>query len=627
MCGIVGIFDTKQRPISPELVERMTTAVAHRGPDGDGFYCEKNLGFGHRRLAIIDLSPAGKQPRMSHDGRYVINFNGEIYNYRELRVELEAKGHHFFSETDTEVLLSAYIEWGDEAFLKLNGMFALGIWDREKNALVLARDRFGVKPLYYFLKNGVLAFASEIKALLQHPELSARVNEAVLLEYFTFQNVFSRNTLFQDVHMLPAGYIGHIALGDEQVRLQEFWDFHFAEPEERGDPREYIEELDRLFVQAVNTQLVSDVPVGAYLSGGMDSAGITAIASREIKDLTTFTGGFDMSSVGGIEQNFDERERAEALSYRYGTEHYEIVMKAGDMERAFPTLIWHLEDLRVGQSYPNYYVSKLASKFGPVVLAGTGGDEIFAGYPWRYYHATQNADYAQYIENYYGYWQRLVSNKSIHQLFVPEIWNLVKDIRTVDIFSDVFGSKYQDYPDSPEWNIHRSLYFESKTFLHGLLLVEDKLSMAHGLETRVPFLDNDLVDFAMRLPISTKLKNLGDSGVTIDENEPGSKTNLFFSYTNDGKLILREMLARYLPKDYEKGMKKGFSAPDASWFRGESIDYVKEVITNKNSRIYDYLQFDTVNGLVSEHFSGQRNKRLLIWSLLSFEWWIRKFLT
>jgi asparagine synthase (glutamine-hydrolysing) len=391
------------------------------------------------------------------------------------------------------------------------------------------------------------------------------------------------------------------------------------------DYREYEEELDRLFVQAVRRQLVSDVPVGAYLSGGIDSGAITAIAAREMPYLASFTVGFDLSSASGLELGFDERQRAEALSYRFKTEHYEVVLKAGDMERVFPELIWHLEDLRVGQCYPNYYISRLASKFVKVVLAGTGGDELFAGYPWRYYRAVNNLHFEEYVQKYYKFWQRLVQNKIIHRLFQPPVWDTVKDSLTIDLFRSVIGHDRQDLTE-PEEYINRSLHFEMKTFMHGLLLVEDKLNMAHGLESRVPFLDNDLVDFAMQLPVRTKLREL-DNVMRVDENEITPKQQLYFEKTNDGKLILRSMLSRYLPQDYVTGVKQGFSAPDASWFRGESIEYVRKTILDPNARIYEFLRPDTVSELVEEHLSGKMNRRLLIWSLLSFEWWLRKFVS
>jgi asparagine synthase (glutamine-hydrolysing) len=601
----------------------MTQSVAHRGPDGEGHYLKDSIGLGHRRLAILDLSEAGHQPMSNEAGDLVITHNGEIYNFRELRDELEGYGHKFVSRTDTEVVLRAYAEWGEECVEKFNGMFAFAIWDGRRRNLFIARDRHGVKPLYYWFDGETFLFASEIKALLHHPRVKVAVDPHALLEYFTFQNIFTDRTLFNGVKLLPAGCFARVGTAQKAFQVQRYWDYNFREPVLVRDYREYEEELDRLFVQAVRRQLVSDVPVGAYLSGGIDSGAITAIAAREMPYLASFTVGFDLSSASGLELGFDERQRAEALSYRFKTEHYEVVLKAGDMERVFPELIWHLEDLRVGQCYPNYYISRLASKFVKVVLAGTGGDELFAGYPWRYYRAVNNLHFEEYVQKYYKFWQRLVQNKIIHRLFQPPVWDTVKDSLTIDLFRSVIGHDRQDLTE-PEEYINRSLHFEMKTFMHGLLLVEDKLNMAHGLESRVPFLDNDLVDFAMQLPVRTKLREL-DNVMRVDENEITPKQQLYFEKTNDGKLILRSMLSRYLPHDYVTGVKQGFSAPDASWFRGESIEYVRKTILDPNARIYEFLRPDTVSELVEEHLSGKMNRRLLIWSLLSFEWWLRKF--
>lgn len=622
MCGIAGVLHLDGAPASPAAVERMTQAVAHRGPDGDGQFMDGPFGVGHRRLAIIDPSPAGAQPMATPGGRFVIAYNGEVYNYRELRVELEALGHRFHSGTDTEVVLKALAAWGADALARFNGMFAFALWDRDEQRLILARDRYGIKPLYYTVVGKSLLFGSEVKSILAHGSYRASLDREALLEYLTFQNLFTDRTLFEGVHLLPAAH--HLVVDAGRLRTTQWWDWSFAEPDDPAPEAEYVEELDRLFVQAVDRQLVADVPVSSYLSGGMDSGAITAVASRSLPDLRTFTVGFDMRSASGLELAFDEREKSEHLSYLFGTEHYEMVLKAGDLQRALASLVWHLEDLRVGQSYPNYYAAKLAGSFGKVVLAGTGGDELFAGYPWRYYRAVVNADFEEYVDKYYGYWQRLVPNRVIHDLFQP-IWDDVKGVWTRDLFRAVF-TEHADRLTRPEDYINHSLYLEAKTFLHGLLVVEDKLSMAHGLETRVPFLDNDLVDFAMRVPVRYKLGNL-QNVVRLNENEPGPKTAKYFQRTRDGKLILRRMLAQYVPEETTGGVKQGFSAPDASWFRGESIDYVRQTLLNSEALIFDVLEEETVEELLVQHLEGRQNRRLLIWSLLCLEHWLRAFVS
>jgi asparagine synthase (glutamine-hydrolysing) len=615
VCGIAGFINLDGAPAAPDVVKCMTDVIAHRGPDGEGCWTDRAVGLGHRRLAIIDLSPTGHQPMHSSDGRYVLTYNGELYNYRELRAELESLGYRFVSSGDTEVLLYALIAWGEKALTRFNGMYAFALWDAKERKLTLARDRYGVKPLYYARTSRVFLFGSEVKALLKHPDMQTHMNLPGLLEYFTFQNFFTDQTLFEGVVMLPAGCL--IEVDDKQVGpIERYWDYAFEEPENSRSDAEYLEELDFLFQQAVNRQMVSDVDVGAYLSGGMDSGSVTALASREQSYMRTFTCGFDMTSASGVELNFDERQAAERMSYLFKTEHYEMVLKAGDMERILPKMAWHLEEPRVGQSYPNFYVAQLASKFNKVVMAGTGGDELFGGYPWRYYRAVVNDDFDHYIDKYYAYWQRLITNSQIKSVFFP-VWGQVSHIWTRDIFRDVFATHASNLT-RPEDYVNHSLYLEAKTFLHGLLVVEDKLSMAHSLETRVPFLDNDLVDFAMRLPTRLKLGHLEDV-VRLNENEPGDKTAHYFQKTKDGKLLLRKMMSRHVPQDVVEREKQGFSAPDASWFKGESINYVRDILYSKNARIFDYLDRKSVLSLVDGHLNGQENRRLLIWSLLSVE--------
>jgi asparagine synthase (glutamine-hydrolysing) len=621
MCGIAGQVHLDGQPVSPVVLKRMTDAIAHRGPDGEGHWIEGNVGLGHRRLAIIDLTPAGHQPMVSADHRWVLSYNGEIYNYRELRARLEAEGVWFRSQTDSEVVLYALARWGQRALLEFNGMFALALWDRRDRTLLLARDRFGIKPLYYSEQSDTFSFGSEQKAILAQPGFQRRLNTPALLEYFTFQNIFTDQTLLQDIRILPAGHcLSLVAHAESRAVLRRYWDYRFREPERARKRVDYLEELDHLFRQAVNRQLVSDVELGAYLSGGMDSGSITAIAAQSFPNLKTFTCGFDLSSASGIELAFDERTKAEAMSARFRTEHYEMVLKAGDMERSLPAVARHLEEPRVGQSYPNYYAAQLSSKFVKVVLSGSGGDELFGGYPWRYYRAVNCQNFEQYVDQYYLYWQRLVDNRHLKAMFAP-VWADVSGVWTRDIFRDVFTT-HDNQLERPEDYINHSLYFEAKTFLHGLFVVEDKLSMAHGLESRVPFMDNDLVDFAMRCPVSLKLNNLTEV-LRINENEPRDKPSAYFQKTRDGKQILRDMMARHIPRDIVEAEKQGFSSPDASWFRGDSIEFVKRRLVDGQPVIYSVLDRDAVVPLIEEHLRGEQNRRLLIWSLLNVEAWMR----
>tara|TARA_R110000824_G_scaffold288508_3_gene476801 strand:- start:137148 stop:139031 length:1884 start_codon:yes stop_codon:yes gene_type:complete len=626
MCGITGLINLDDSAVSPVVLQRMTDAIIHRGPDGEGHWIEGNVGIGHRRLSIIDLTPAGHQPMGTGDHRYVLSYNGEIYNFRELRAELEAAGYWFRSKTDSEVVLHSLAHWGTDALLKFNGMFALALWDRKERTLLLARDRYGIKPLYYAQQGSNFAFGSEQKAIIAQPSFKRTLDKQALLEYFTFQNIFTDRTLLEEVHLLPAGYYAILDVNEKNPTLKRFqyWDYRFREPDHPASKEEYLEELDRLFRQAVNRQLVGDVELGGYLSGGMDSGSITAIAAQSFPNFKTFTCGFDLSSASGIELAFDERAKAEAMSARFKTEHYEMVLKAGDMERCLPQLAHYLEEPRVGQSYPNYYAAKLASKFVKVVLSGSGGDELFGGYPWRYYRGASSQSFEEYIDHYYLYWQRLVDNRFLKDMFAP-VKSEVEGVWTRDIFRDVFAT-HENELDRPEDYINHSLYFEAKTFLHGLFVVEDKLSMAHSLENRVPFMDNDLVEFAMQCPVNLKLNNLSEV-LRINENEPGDKQGQFYQKTNDGKQILRDVMSRYIPSDVTKAEKQGFSSPDASWFKGESIDFVKRKLLNGNARIYEVLDQKTVTALVGEHMKGEQNRRLLIWSLLNVEAWMEDCLS
>lgn len=624
MCGIAGIVRFDGAPVQREQLETMAAVQRHRGPDGDGTWAEGSVGFGHRRLAIIDLSPGGSQPMRTPAGDVLV-YNGEVYNFRELRRELEALGHEFSSSSDTEVVLHAWTEWDEGCLSRLNGHFAFAVWSPARRRVVLARDRFGVKPLYYFDGGSFVAFSSEIKALLTLPAVPRGVSLEALNEYFTFQNIFTDRTLFEGIKLLPAGCFMELAPAASgagaPVRYRDL--LPDAETLDITD-EDAAAEVHRLFVAAVERQLVSDVPVGSYLSGGMDSGSITTIARARVGRLATFTGGFDLSSASGLELGFDERRAAEFLSSWLKTEHYEVVLHAGDMEAVLPELTRSLEDLRVGQSYPNYYVSRLASKFVKVVLSGAGGDELFAGYPWRYFRGLNGEGEEQYYRDYYGFWQRLVDDEKKRVFFAPHVLRAAPPGESFDIFRSVFAPLRGRIRTRNE-RVEASLYFELKTFLHGLLVVEDKLSMAHSLETRLPFLDNDLVDFALRLPVRTKLDGLDREILAMDEDEPGKQV-LYERRRRDGKVVLRRAMSRVVPEDVTARAKQGFSAPDASWFRGESVDYVTGLLNDRRARLREFIQPSFVHCVLEEHRSGVHNHRLLIWSLLSFEWWLRTFL-
>lgn len=627
MCGIVGILNLDRVFVSKQEIERLMKSIKHRGPDGEGFYIDRYMGLGHVRLAILDPTDKGAQPMTSKNGEWVIIFNGCIYNFKELREQLRNLGHRFFSNSDTEVISEGLAEWGIDIFPMLNGMFAIAAWHVPTETLWLSRDRFGIKPLYYSFTQNSFLFGSEIKAILAHPSYKMAINFHALNEYFTFQNLFTFRTLFKDVYLLPPANTVKITYQTRELKHNAWWDYNFSEPDNKISFEEAVDEVKRLLRQAAIRQIIADVPVGSYLSGGMDSGSITSIASQHIPRLKTFTCGFDMNRITGVEANYDERKDAEIMSSIFQTEHYEQVINAGDLKWALPEVVWHLEDLRVGMSYPNYYISRLASKFVKVCLQGTGGDELFGGYPWRYYRVFHSLNQKEFLDNYYDYWQRLVPDNQKKELFTEKVLKEVDIDEPRRIFDRVFTFNKNLKYERPEDHIQNSLYFEAKTFLAALLLVGDKLAMANGLEERYPFLDNDLVEFAQRIPVRFKLGNLEAEIKRLDENLPGSqKRSLSYRTYDDGKNILRYAMDSFIPDIIKNRKKQGFSAPDENWYRGENAVYIENLLLNNKSLSSEFINKEYIRKIIQEHASGKANHRLLIWSFLNFEWWCRKFL-
>lgn len=623
MCGIAGIYKLSGNPVSQQEIKLVTNAMEHRGPDGEGIYVDQNLGLGHRRLSILDLSAKGSQPMGSQNGEWVIVFNGCIYNFLELKLELQSKGHEFVSKSDTEIISEGLAEYGVSFFERLDGMFAIGAWHKPSKTLWLSRDRYGVKPLYYWFSGDTLLFASEIKAFMQYPEFKVEVDLHALNEYFTFQNVFSYRTLFKGVTMLPPANTVKITPDTKAVKHHSWWDYDFSQPDNTISFEDARAETERLMKNAVAKQMVADVPVGSYLSGGMDSGSIAVMASKHVNRLYTFTAGFEMSEVSGVEALYDERIDAELTANFIKSEHYEQVINAGDLKWSLPRVVWHLEDLRVGMSYPNYYISRLASKFVKVCLQGTGGDELYGGYPWRYYRVFQSLDQKDFFGQYYGFWQRLVKDEEKSGLFQPNVYSQIQLDEPKEIFERVFKFNDKLQYDTPEQHIQNSLYFEIKTFLPGLLLVGDKLAMANGLEERFPFLDNDLVKFAQKIPIRHKLGNL-EAMKRIDENDSAKKSR--YQQYDDGKNVLRKSMEGILPERIVNRKKQGFSAPDESWYRGENAAYVKDLLLGKNIACHEFIQPEFIERIIFEHCEKRINHRLLLWSLMNFEWWCRLFL-
>ena len=680
MCGIAGAISLNHESLQAKRLKSMVDVIAHRGPDDAGYLVYQtgaphplgqdftdsqfqdicpllpaidsavgqnrlqsqkwDLFFGHRRLSIIDLSPRGHQPMSDKSRKIWLIYNGEIYNFREIRQDLKQLGYRFSSASDTEVIVHAYHQWGTDCIHRFNGMFAFALYDSCNQKVWLARDRYGIKPLYYTLTDeGTFLFGSEIKSILEYLPETPNVDLAALNEYFSFQNIFSDHTLFSGIKLLPPGHYLELDLSgvglnpdfiERKISKAKYWDFDFGQ-EMNVPANELEDQLYDLLTQAVQRQCVSDVPVGSYLSGGMDSGTVTAITSSVFGQISTFTIGFDLSEAATHELTFDERKLANYMANLFRTEHHERVLHSADMEAVIGNLIWHLEDLRVGQCYPNYYAARLASKSVKVVMSGTGGDELFGGYPWRYATAIGNS-VESYMDNYYRYWQRLVYNEEKPLLFNEEVG---KQLRKMDIdgaiplknhTSMVFRNVYPGQIQCNNWEeqISHSLYFECKTFLHGLLVVEDKMSMAHSLETRVPLLDNDLVDLACQTPVHYKIANLHNWKTSAANIPRTEKINL--ERMDVGKDILRKTMGRIIPQSITQAKKQGFSAPDESWFRGSSEKYIRDLLLDDRARINEYLNPEYVQQIIETHSAGTENKRLLIWSLLSFEWWLKQFI-
>lgn len=590
MCGIAGIYQKDK--IDLKVLNQMTDIMIHRGPDDRGVFVNENVGLGHRRLAILDLTLLGHQPMNSPDDRYTIVYNGEIYNFLEIKKELQEKGYKFKSSSDTEVILMAYLEWGVKSLDKLNGMWAFAIYDAKTKKLFACRDRLGIKPLYYYLNGQTLVLASEIKAILEYPGIKAKVDLMALNEYFTFQNIYSDRTLFEGIKLLPPGYF--MEFDGKDFKKQMWWDI----PVEKEDlsVSQWEEKLRSVLLKSVEHHLISDVEIGSFLSGGMDSATITVLASRANARLKTFTAGFDVTSAQGIEATFDERKNAKEVADVCESDHHEILIESGSMIKVLPELIWHLEDLRMGMCYPNYLVSGLVGDYVKVVLSGAAGDEFFGGYPWRYKLIENDTNRTEFDLHYYNYWSRLVKDQDKKDFFTPETYQKIDFSQPYKEYKQIISAVDNLGP------VEKALYFELKTFLHGLLVVEDKVSMAHSIEVRVPFTDLEMIKLACSMP--AELKTDGETG----------------------KIILRKVMREILPTSISEKKKQGFSAPEGSWYQDKNLEYVKDILLCPRTIDRGYFQESYIQKIIKDHSEGVENHRLIIWSLLSFEWWCRIFI-
>jgi len=625
MCGIAGILN-KDKPVDQSIIENMGRVIAHRGPDDSGNYVEGTIGLAHRRLSIIDVA-TGHQPMWDHDHRYVIVFNGEIYNYLELRQELVSAGYPLKTTSDTEVLLYAFIRDGAACLKKLIGMFAFAVHDTKTGKTFLARDHFGVKPLYYAMTDEGLIFASEIKALLQHPKFKARPNQGALYEYLTFQFCLDDRTLFEGVRKVePAQYI--VVQKGQIIERAYFWRVNF-EVDTHHTEEYFLDRLSFLLQDSIRLQLRSDVPLGAYLSGGLDSSAVVCYATKFLgKPISTFTGGFRE------DPRYDETAYAKAVAEATGAQYHEIFPGCQDFIDQIGNLIYHMDEPAAGPGlFPQYFVSKLASKNVKVVLGGQGGDEIFGGYA-RYMvgYLEQCIKAAIFEKQEEGRFlvklDTIVPNLPLLKEYVPllkKFWSkgLFEDMdrryfslinRLTDLpglYSEDFLSEYapekafetfQCMFNAPETKsyFNKMTYFDMRTLLPALLQVEDRMSMAVSLESRVPLLDHRIVELVASMPPTMKFAN-------------GQTKHVFKQVV--GPLLPEKILKR---KD-----KMGFPVPLSEWLKkGPGRDFVLGVLTSKKAKERGILSQVRVEEMLTKALPFERQ----VWGALCLELWFERFM-
>lgn len=628
MCGIVGIFDINGRSeINRELLSQMNESQFHRGPDEGGLHTEAGLGFGHRRLSIIDLS-SGQQPMHSLDGNVVLTYNGEVYNFPELREELQALGYSFRTHCDTEVILYAWQAWGEASVERLRGMFAYAIWDRSSETLFLARDRLGVKPLFYAqLANGHFVFASELKALKLHPLLPKAIDPTAIEDYFGFGYIPDPKTIYRDVYKLEPGYCLTIKRGQSSWRPRQYWDVHFdAKPQPSAEVAG--EELIERLREAVKIRMVADVPLGAFLSGGVDSSAVVALMAGLSNDPV------NTCSISFGDPKFNESQFAAQVADRYHTAHRVEQVDPDDFSLIDQLSNLYDEPYADSSALPTYRVCELAKKQVTVVLSGDGGDENLAGYRryrWHTYEDRMRAmlpdalrvplfsslgriypklDWAPKVlrakttlesigrDSVEGYFHSVsvLSNEMRGRLFSDRLKNDLQGYKAIE----VFRRHQKNAPDHP---LSMVQYLDLKTYLVGDILTKvDRASMAHALEVRVPLLDHKLVEWMATLPPELKLNG------------------------REGKFLFKKSLEQYLPNDILYRPKMGFAVPLASWFRGPLKQRVQDALLGNVLQETGWFSQEYLQHIVGQHQAGLRDYSSPIWSLLMFEAFLRNAL-
>lgn len=626
MCGIVGLFDTRgKKAIDPQLLARMNQTQFHRGPDEGGVHIEPGVGLGHRRLSIIDLS-TGQQPLFNEDGSVVVVFNGEIYNFQELAAELAALGHRFRTHSDTEVIVHAWEQWGEDCVTRFRGMFTFGLWDRNQETLFLARDRLGVKPLYYaFLDDGTFIFGSELKALLAHPQLIREIDPHAVEEYFSYGYVPEPKTIFKQALKLSPGHT--LTLGREKGLPQprQYWDVPFM-PHGPMSEKEAEEELITRLREAVKIRLVAEVPLGAFLSGGVDSSGVVAMMAGLIENPV------NTCSISFGDPAFNESQYAQQVATRYHTEHHVDQVDKDDFDLIDKLATLYDEPFSDSSAIPTYRVCELAKKRVTVALSGDGGDENLAGYRryrWHLYEEKMRsaipiaarkpmfgmlgnlypkADWAPKVLRAKSTFEALARD-SVEGYF--HTVSLMGDKMRDRLFSDSFKRSLQGYQAVEVLRAHakkcptddplsRVQYLDMKTYLVGDILTKvDRASMAHALEVRVPLLDHQLVEWISGLPASLKLRG------------------------QEGKYIFKKALEPYLPDDILYRDKMGFSVPLASWFRGPLRQRIRAALLGPVLAETGIFNITFLKEMLDQHQSGRRDYSASLWSILMFEAFLR----
>lgn len=631
MCGISGIFDlVGDSNIDRALLRRMNDKQVHRGPDGDGYHFEPGVGFGHRRLSIIDID-GGAQPMFNEDGSVVVTYNGEMYDFADLREELRAAGHIFETRCDTEVIVHAWEEWGTGCLDRLLGMFAFAIWDRNRKTLFLARDRFGKKPLYYSkLSNDELVFASELKVLLAHPGVAREIEPTAVEEYMTFGYVPDPKTIFRRIHKLPPGHFLRLERGNTTIQPRQYWDIEFNPDARIVHEDEIVEELISRLDAATRKRLVADVPLGAFLSGGVDSSAVVSSMAK-ISETPVNT-----CSISFGDPAFNEAKYAQDMADRLQTNHHVECVYSDDFDLVNLIPGIYDEPFADSSAIPTYRVCELARKHVKVALSGDGGDEVFAGYKRYRWHMNEelvrNVVPAGLRRNIFGLmgtlypkmdWApRVFRAKSTLQAiardsadaYLHSVSILPNDLHG-RLFSSSFASDLQGYSADQVFRRHLSScnsddplsivqYLDMKTYLPGDILTKvDRASMAHSLEVRVPLLDPEFVEWVCTIPSSLKLHN------------------------KEGKYVFKKALEPTVPADILYRDKMGFAVPLAKWFRGPLREAVNDRLLGGAMRDSQIFDMDFISRLLQQHASGARDHSPPIWALLVFEGFYSELIT